>query len=87
MPQAIKDQLTALNALIEKHPKRLPLRAVADVLGMGDDALRAALMRKNVPFGFGYQLDDDGYRVLVIPTVTFYLWYTNTTAQMALKEA
>lgn len=81
----IRQKLEELEALAEKHPSRLPLRAVADFLDMNEEGLKAALMRGNAPFGFAYQKEDGGYRVIVIPTVTFYLWYTNTNGRMVLN--
>lgn len=81
----IKKKLEELNALVKKYPLKLPLRAVVDFLGMNEDGLKAALMRKNAPFGFAYQKEDGGNRVMIIPTVTFYLWYTNTSAEMVMR--
>lgn len=81
----IKEQLLKLEELVKKHPIKLPLKDVAELLDMNIVGLRTALMRGNAPFGFAYQKDDGGYRVMVIPTVKFYLWYTNTTAQMVLS--
>lgn len=86
LPNAIRDRIEAVNALVEKHPQKLPLAAVAEILQMNPEGLRAALTRGNVPFGFAYQKDDGGYRVMVIPTLTFYLWYTNTNAQILMSQ-
>ena len=73
----IKNRLAELEEMVEANPRLLPLKAVAEFLGVNAEGLKAALMRKNVPFGFAYQKADGGYRVPVIPTVPFYLWYTN----------
>jgi hypothetical protein len=82
--EIIKKQLTKLLDLVEKYPVKMPLSVVAEFLEMNEAGLKAGLMRGNIPFGFAYQKDDGGYRVNVIPTVKFYLWYTNTTGQMLL---
>ena len=82
----IKKRLEELEKLVEKYPVKLPLKVVADFLDMNEEGLKAALARNNVPFGFAYQKTDGGYRVMVIPTVTFYLWYTNCNAQMVLNN-
>lgn len=82
----IREQLKKLDELVKKYPVKLPLREVADFLSMNEEGLKAALMRGNTPFGFAYQKEDGGYRVMVIPTVTFFLWYTNTNARMVLQE-
>ena len=84
--ETIKKRLEELEGLVEKYPVKLPLKAVADFLDMNEEGLKAALIRNNVPFGFAYQKTDGGYRVMIIPTVTFYLWYTNCNAQMVLKN-
>lgn len=81
----IKKKLEELEELVVKYPTKMPLKVVANFLDMNEEGLKAALTRGNVPFGFGYQKNDEGYRVLIIPTVTFYLWYTNCNAQMVLR--
>lgn len=77
VPSVITERIEALENLIEKHPLKIPLSAAADFLGMNTDGLMAALMRGNTPFGFAYQKQDGGNRVAVIPTATFYMWFTN----------
>ena len=84
--ETIKLQLGKLENIVKEHPIKLPLRVVADFLGMNEEGLKAALMRGNTPFGFAYQKSDGAYRVMVIPTVTFYLWYTNCNAQMIMRD-
>lgn len=83
--EAIRKKLQELETLVERHPQKLPLSEVAKFLDMNEEGLKAALMRGNAPFGFAYQKNDGAYRVMVIPTVTFYLWYTNSNAQMILR--
>jgi hypothetical protein len=83
--ELILKKIKELEALVEKHRQKLPLSEVAKFLDMNEEGLKAALMRGNAPFGFAYQKNDGAYRVMVIPTVTFYLWYTNSNAQMILK--
>lgn len=77
--EIIKQSLAELEALVKEHPRVLPAAEVAKFLGMNREGLMAALMRQNAPFGFAYQKLDGSYRVPVIPTVKFYLWYTNQT--------
>lgn len=75
----VTERLSALDALAEQYPHKIPLTVAADFLDMNADGLMAALIRGNTPFGFAYQKNDGGNRVAVIPTATFYLWYTNTS--------
>ena len=77
IPIAVQERLCALEELIEKYPSKIPLTAAAEFLEMNTDGLMSALIRGNTPFGFAYQKQDGGNRVAVIPTVTFYLWFTN----------
>ena len=74
-----------LEKLVKKHPTKIPLSDAAAFLEVNEEGLRAALMRGNVPFGFGYQKQDGAYRVFVIPTVPFYLWYTQTHGRMMMN--
>ena len=81
----ILKKLDDLEQLVKKHPAKIPLSDAAAFLEMNEEGLRAALMRGNAPFGFGYQKQDGAYRVFVIPTVPFYLWYTQTNAKMIMN--
>ena len=81
----IKEKILELEKLVEQNPLRLPTKAVADFLDINEEGLKAALMRGNAPFGFAYQRADGAYRVMVIPTVKFYLWFMNTTGQQVMK--
>lgn len=83
--EAIKNQIKKVEEACEKYPLRLPTKIVAELLGMKEEGLKSALTRGNAPFGFGYQLQDGGNRVMVIPTTKFYLWFTNTNAQMVMQ--
>ncbi|MBQ8340052.1 MAG: hypothetical protein IJX39_04585 [Clostridia bacterium] len=83
--EVIKQKLTELERIVKEHPLKIPLEVAAEFLGIGREGLMAALMRGNVPFGFAYQKQDGGYRVPVIPSVTFYLWYCNTTGQEVMS--
>ena len=41
------------------------------------ESLKAAVEQGKCPFAYSWQKDIRGYRAFKIPTVTFYLWYTN----------
>lgn len=86
LPKMIQARLEEVEALVEKYPFKIPLTAAAEFLQMNAEGLKAALTRGNAPFGFGYQKTDGGTRVMVIPTLTFYLWYTNTNARMIMTH-
>ena len=84
--ETILKKLKELDELVNKHPQKIPLSDAAKFLDMNEEGLKAALMRGNAPFGFAYQKTDGAYRVAIIPTVTFYLWYTNCHAQMLMSN-
>lgn len=85
LPKIITDRIALLEELVEKYPLKIPLAAAAEFLDMNADGLMAALMRGNTPFGFAYQKQDGAYRVPVIPTATFYLWYMNINGSFVRK--
>ena len=83
--EIVKKKISELEKLVEENPLRLPTKAVANFLGINEEGLKAALTRGNAPFGFAYQKTDGAYRVMVIPSVKFYLWYMNTTGQQVMR--
>ena len=65
--------------LYQQHPKKLPIKVVADLIGINEEGLKANIQSGKCPFGLGYQLTKGGHRVSVIPTLTFLMWYTQGT--------
>ena len=76
IPGPVADKLNELYELIEKYPLYIPLPTVATFLGADADGLRSCIEKGQCPFGIGWQKDIRGYKAFKIPTVTFYLWYT-----------
>lgn len=76
VPKPVVDKLNELYALVEKYPLYIPLPTVATFLGADADGLRSCIEKGQCPFGIGWQKDIRGYKAFKIPTVTFYLWYT-----------
>lgn len=76
LPRAIADQLKKLDELVEKYPQYIPLNEAASFLGMSDEGLRMAIYDGKCPFGIAWQLMGKVNRGFKIPTVTFYMWYT-----------
>ena len=76
MPGPVADKLAALNELIEKNPVSIPLPEAAAFLEMDGANLRSSIEKGNCPFGLSWQKQAKEYRGFKIPTVPFYLWYT-----------
>ena len=76
IPTPIKEKLSELNKLVEQYPLTIPVIVAANFLGMDKDSLRACLFTGNCPFGVGWVQHLKSNRAFCIPTVPFYLWYT-----------
>lgn len=76
IPKPIQEKLDELNKIVEKNPISLPLPEVAAFLGMDAESLRCSIEQNRCPFGLGWQRTVNGYRAFKIPTVTFFMWYT-----------
>lgn len=83
LPVPAEKKLAALNLLVEQNPEYIPLTKVAAFLGADAEGLRCCIERGQCPFGIGWQKDIQhgksllpGNRAFKIPSVTFYLWYT-----------
>lgn len=78
IPCAVTDKLAALNQLCEKYPQKIPIVECAAFLGLEADSLRACLEHGSCPFGLGWLKRNAHNRAFYIPTVTFYLWFTQS---------
>lgn len=80
IPKPIIERLDELEKLVEENPLYIDLEDVAAFLHMNAEGLRNSIERGWCPFGIGWQKNARGYRAFKIPTVTFYLWYTQSIA-------
>ena len=78
IPPCVEENLNDLMELCNKHPLKIPLTAAAEFLHVKADGLRSAAEKGQLPFGFAWQQDLAGNRAVCIPTVPFYLWYTQS---------
>ena len=76
IPAPVVERLTALNDLVAQHPLYIPVTALAEFLSMDPASLRSSIDTGNCPFALGWQKDIKGYKAYKVPTVPFYLWYT-----------
>lgn len=76
LPEPIIKKLTELEQIVNKHQIYIPLTVVAEFLGMEDDNLRASIEQNRCPFGLEWRQTIKGNRAFKIPTVPFYMWYT-----------
>ena len=72
VPTTITNKLDELNQLCEKYPSKIPVRECAAFLGLEDESLR------HCPFGLGWLKKNAHNRAFYIPTLTFYLWVTQS---------
>jgi hypothetical protein len=80
IPKPIENKLIELNQLIEQNPQFIPLTECAAFLGAKSDGLRTSIERGQCPFGISWQCVGAANRAFKIPTVTFYMWYTQGVA-------
>ena len=78
VPTIITTKLVELDRLCEKYPRKIPVRECAAFLGLEDESLRACLERGSCPFGLGWIKKNAQNRAFFIPTLTFYLWVTQS---------
>lgn len=78
IPAPIQDQLEKLDKLVEEYPLKIPVNACAAFLGMNNESLRACLEYGACPFGLGWIKNNAQNRAFYIPTLTFYLWVTQS---------
>lgn len=76
IPAPITEKLEELYRLVETNPITLPLPEVAAFLGMDAESLRCSIEQNRCPFGLEWQRTIGGYRAFKIPTVPFFMWYT-----------
>lgn len=76
IPTAVADKLNALDALVDQYPVQIPVKACAEFLSIGQDSLRRSIETGNCPFALGWQKAGAANRAFCVPTVPFYLWYT-----------
>ena len=83
IPAPIICKLQELNDLVEAHQDYIPLTVASKFLGVNAEGLRTSIEHGHCPFGICWQKTirdkrgiHQGTRAFKIPTVTFYLWYT-----------
>lgn len=76
-PQIIKDRIKELNELVKNHPQYIPVTEAAKFIGANKEGLREMIFKGQWPFGIAWQKDIRGNRVFKIPTLKFYMWFTN----------
>jgi len=76
-PNIIVNKINELNNLITEYPISIPLEKAAAFLNTDGESLKAAIQQGKCSFAYCWQKTIKGYRAFKIPTVTFYLWYTN----------
>jgi hypothetical protein len=76
IPAPIIERLNELDELVSNNPISISVPVAAAFLGMKPEGLRSSIEKGYCPFGIGWQLSADSMKAFKIPTVTFFLWYT-----------
>ena len=72
----VQTETDKFNELLRRYPRKIPLRELADFLGMKDECLRNAIEQKQIPGAFS-TVGDNGNRAFYIKPVPFMMWYFN----------
>lgn len=80
LPAPVAEKLDELNQLVEENPLYIPIPVLSRFLGVGAEGLRASIEHGQCPFGIPWQKSGRGNRAFKVPTVPFYLWYTQGTS-------
>lgn len=75
----MKSDTEKVAEIIEKYPKQIPVKVVAELLGCNADSVRRALEQYSL-FGFGLKQAGAVNRAFVIPTGVFIRWYLKIPA-------
>lgn len=75
-PAPVAEKLEQLYKLVEQYPTAIPVPKLAEFLGADDEGLRSSIDAGQCPFAIGWRKSLKGYRAYKVPTVPFYLWYT-----------
>lgn len=76
-PKVLRDQLDRLDEIAEQYPHVIPVKVIADFLGVSTETVRNTVMYSTNPIGAGYKVPGTTRREMVIPTLKFYLWMKN----------
>lgn len=87
-PKSVARKLQELRELCDANPDYLSIGDVAKFTASREDGIRSSIELGNCPFGFCWQRNRGGNKAFKIPTVTFYLWYTQQNGMLwkAAKE-
>jgi hypothetical protein len=76
IPSSIKERINELDELVANNPVSISVPDAAAFLGMKPEGLRSSIDKGSCPFGISWQISPTAMHSYKIPTVTFYLWYT-----------
>lgn len=76
IPRPVEEKLEQLYQLVEEYPVSIPIPRLAAFLGADDEGLRESISQGRCPFAIGWQKSLKGNRAYKVPTVPFFLWFT-----------
>lgn len=74
MDELLKQKRAEFEAIAEKHRCKLPIKEMAEFLGMKEENLRRAIAQKQIPGAFSTE-GEQGNKAFYILPVPFYRWY------------
>lgn len=74
----IHDDTEKAAEIIEKYPRQIPIKVIAEWWGCAEDSVRRALEQSSV-FGLGFRQAGKCSRAFVVPTGAFMRWYLRIT--------
>lgn len=76
MPPVLIGKYNEINQLVEEYPEFIPIPVLAKFLHTNAEGLRYSIENGQCPFGIAWQKSIRGNKAFKVPTLTFYLWYT-----------
>lgn len=76
MPAVLENQFEKLNELVSEYPEFIPVPVLAKFLHANAEGLRYSMENGQCPFGLAWQKSIRGNKAFKVPSLTFYLWYT-----------
>lgn len=72
----LEKETNKFNDIVKKHPRKIPIKDLADFMGMKEENLRTAIEQGKIPGAF-HTVGNNGNRAFYIKPIPFIVWYFN----------